>query len=448
MMQRPPGDPATLLQQAASLTSADLSGANSLLDSAKRLQSITSGTSDWNSAGATAFRSSVSSFGTALNALGQHVQDFATALTQYATKLQQFQQDWDQLNADRASKRGAVQQLFASMQQQVNTPWLVPVGYSGPRHPLSSDLPNFNTSDEAMVDGTCASQVSNQSCGVWADGTKTQCEELAVGIQNMDMQWNQLEQAYTSFIKAAPAMFAIDSSPATMRIADMISSAELAIDTPMAFDPRAGDPAIPLMEFSTVRIVVQPGDNLTAIAQEFYGTSDWQKVYANQSVSSQDGNPNLIYPGQNFTLDNTTPPSNSTATVALAVAGVRLDAPLPPAAPAAPPAAPAPVPAPNVYPSGPPAGTYADGSPVVTEPVCMTASGWANAYANAAASGKNGGVYVTGNSGKVYELYSDGHGGVSVAVRPSADFVGPIAASMTGSPADVAAFIAGDLPTR
>lgn len=47
---------------------------------------------------------------------------------------------------------------------------------------------------------------------------------------------------------------------------------------------------------------VKPGDNLSKLAKQFYGTgADWKKLYeANKDVIG--GNPNLIYPGQTFTI--------------------------------------------------------------------------------------------------------------------------------------------------
>lgn len=47
---------------------------------------------------------------------------------------------------------------------------------------------------------------------------------------------------------------------------------------------------------------VKPGDNLSKLAKQFYGTgADWKKIYeANKDVIG--GNPNLIYPGQTFTI--------------------------------------------------------------------------------------------------------------------------------------------------
>jgi nucleoid-associated protein YgaU len=42
---------------------------------------------------------------------------------------------------------------------------------------------------------------------------------------------------------------------------------------------------------------VQPGDNLTSIAEQICGNDNWQKIYQeNQSVIGS--NPNLIFPGQ------------------------------------------------------------------------------------------------------------------------------------------------------
>ena len=47
---------------------------------------------------------------------------------------------------------------------------------------------------------------------------------------------------------------------------------------------------------------VKPGDNLSKLAKQFYGTgADWKKIYeANKVVIG--GNPSLIYPGQTFTI--------------------------------------------------------------------------------------------------------------------------------------------------
>lgn len=47
---------------------------------------------------------------------------------------------------------------------------------------------------------------------------------------------------------------------------------------------------------------VKPGDNLSKLAKQFYGTgADWKKIYeANKDVIG--GNPNLIYPGQTFKI--------------------------------------------------------------------------------------------------------------------------------------------------
>ena len=47
---------------------------------------------------------------------------------------------------------------------------------------------------------------------------------------------------------------------------------------------------------------VKPGDNLSKLAKQFYGTgADWKKIYeANRDVIG--GNPNLIYPGQTFKI--------------------------------------------------------------------------------------------------------------------------------------------------
>lgn len=47
--------------------------------------------------------------------------------------------------------------------------------------------------------------------------------------------------------------------------------------------------------------IVQPGDNLSAIAHKFYGTANWQKIYnANKSVIGV--NPNLIKPGMHLVI--------------------------------------------------------------------------------------------------------------------------------------------------
>ena len=47
---------------------------------------------------------------------------------------------------------------------------------------------------------------------------------------------------------------------------------------------------------------VKPGDNLSKLEKQFYGTgADWKKIYeANKDVIG--GNPNLIYPGQTFKI--------------------------------------------------------------------------------------------------------------------------------------------------
>lgn len=47
---------------------------------------------------------------------------------------------------------------------------------------------------------------------------------------------------------------------------------------------------------------VKPGDNLSKLAKQLYGTgADWKKIYeANKDVIG--GNPSLIYPGQTFTI--------------------------------------------------------------------------------------------------------------------------------------------------
>ena len=47
---------------------------------------------------------------------------------------------------------------------------------------------------------------------------------------------------------------------------------------------------------------VKKGDNLWTLAKKFYGSgADWKKIYeANRGVIG--GNPNLIYPGQTFTI--------------------------------------------------------------------------------------------------------------------------------------------------
>lgn len=47
--------------------------------------------------------------------------------------------------------------------------------------------------------------------------------------------------------------------------------------------------------------VVVPGDNLTRIAERFYGNSHWQGIYA-ANVGVIGGNPNLIRPGQHLVI--------------------------------------------------------------------------------------------------------------------------------------------------
>jgi nucleoid-associated protein YgaU len=42
---------------------------------------------------------------------------------------------------------------------------------------------------------------------------------------------------------------------------------------------------------------VEPGDNLTRIAEKICGNDDWQKIY-NENKNVIGSNPNLIYPGQ------------------------------------------------------------------------------------------------------------------------------------------------------
>jgi nucleoid-associated protein YgaU len=42
---------------------------------------------------------------------------------------------------------------------------------------------------------------------------------------------------------------------------------------------------------------VQPGDNLTKIAEQICGNDNWQKIY-NENQNVIGANPNLIYPGQ------------------------------------------------------------------------------------------------------------------------------------------------------
>lgn len=52
---------------------------------------------------------------------------------------------------------------------------------------------------------------------------------------------------------------------------------------------------------AAVKYVVRPGDNLSEIAQRYYGRQDWQKIYgANRGVIG--GNPNRIYAGTVLTI--------------------------------------------------------------------------------------------------------------------------------------------------
>jgi nucleoid-associated protein YgaU len=52
---------------------------------------------------------------------------------------------------------------------------------------------------------------------------------------------------------------------------------------------------------AATRYTVKPGDSLSAIAQRFYGTMNWQKIYAaNRGVVGS--NPNLIRPGEVLTI--------------------------------------------------------------------------------------------------------------------------------------------------
>lgn len=51
----------------------------------------------------------------------------------------------------------------------------------------------------------------------------------------------------------------------------------------------------------TIRYIVQPGDNLTLIAQKICGNDNWQKIY-DQNRAVIGNNPNVIFPGQVLTI--------------------------------------------------------------------------------------------------------------------------------------------------
>ena len=65
------------------------------------------------------------------------------------------------------------------------------------------------------------------------------------------------------------------------------------------------DGNVPLFAFPTADIityVVVKGDNLTRIAQKFYGDgARWREIY-NMNKAVIGGNPNLIYAGQVLTI--------------------------------------------------------------------------------------------------------------------------------------------------
>jgi nucleoid-associated protein YgaU len=122
-----------------------------------------------------------------------------------------------------------------------------------------------------------AIDVSNALSVLLAGGTLTPTQAIIVNLA--ETTYGLPPEGVIATTTAAPPATPIVTSP-----------------TPVTVAPTAPAPA------PAQRIyVVVSGDNLTRIAERFYGNSNWQQIYA-ANVGVIGGNPNLIFPGQRLVI--------------------------------------------------------------------------------------------------------------------------------------------------
>jgi LysM repeat protein len=178
-------------------------------------------------------------------------------------------------NTTDSSGASAFDSANASANQSANaTP-----GISQPTPETNADWAIRAANGIAAMGTYSDTDVSNALAVLLAGGTLTPTQATIVNLA--ETMYGVPPEGIIATTTADPAPIVTTPAPAT------------ATPAPAAA-PAAAAPA------QRVYIVV-PGDNLTRIAERFYGNANWQGIYAaNRGIIG--GNPNLIRPGQHLVI--------------------------------------------------------------------------------------------------------------------------------------------------
>lgn len=336
---KPKGDAGALRAIASRVKTA----VSAVAGSSGKINGLSSGSTDWQGAGASSFRAQA----TSLAGIGQKADaaanQFASEVDSYASQLEVLQERWQN---DVTTLQGAgttidglyaqVETAVAAQNQKNATAYtkaltaaksVQPPSAGSPFGSIAAPLPAApatippptkpNTSPTGIVSGQAVVQIQQWPStyasvpGLGGLGAAINTVEQEVFRARQDLI--HVEADYARLKASAAGRFggistsvgAITSAASAINAADSSSSSQYG-----AFAPRAGDPPVPLSQYAWAKIRFQPGDNLSTIGASFYGngggyTGIMKKVLANPSSAPYQGNPNAIGVGQTITLSQT-----------------------------------------------------------------------------------------------------------------------------------------------
>lgn len=160
------------------------------------------------------------------------------------------------------------------------------------------------TAVPAPATDTSAARMAGQSftgaASVGGVGMDTSATDVYNALQPQIEANQSLLQKVWDKVTGIPEMVnqAVTAADITGQVTNAIKATPIPVAPAPAPAPTPAPPAPAAPEPRTYTVV--RGDNLSRIAQRYYGTADWNRIYgANRGIIT---NPNLIYPGQTLVI--------------------------------------------------------------------------------------------------------------------------------------------------